>query len=237
MWEFDTAVSEIIQRTPQIKSFRFPIRAEGVTYEAGQFFFITIKIYGKDAFHHFTFSSSPTEKGYIEFSKRITDHEFSQALSVMKPGEWAHIRGPSGTFTLPQNKQKLAFLSGGIGITPLRSMLRYIADSGQSWDVILLYGNPTYEEIAFRDELDKLSAMRFGLRVEHVLSGPDFPSDWKGKKGFINKDLVAEVIQDYKERLFYLSGPPKMVTNLEGQLTSLNITQEKIKRDSFTGYD
>lgn len=221
----------------QIKSFRFPIRAEGVTYQAGQFFFITIKIKGKDAYHHFSFSSSPTEKGYIEFTKRITPHDFSQALAVMKPGEWAHLRGPSGTFTLPPKKQKLAFLSGGIGITPLRSMLRYIADSGEPWDIVLIFGNASYNDIAFRDELDKLSAMKFGLRVEHVLSGPDFPPDWKGKKGFINKDLIGEIIQDHAERSFYLSGPPKMVNNLEDQLIALNIPQEQIKRDSFTGYD
>lgn len=237
MWEFDTAVSEIFQRTPQIKTFRFPIRAEGVTYKAGQFFFITIKINDKDAYHHFSFSSSPTEKDYIEFTKRITQHEFSQTLAVMKRGEWAHLRGPSGTFTLPKTRQKLGFLSGGIGITPMRSMLRYIADSKQSLDIILLYGNSGYEEIAFREELDKLSAMKFGLRVEHVLSGPDFPPNWQGKKGYINKELVAEAIPDYKERLFYLSGPPKMVGSLEDQLIALNIPSEQINRDSFTGYD
>ena len=237
MWEFDTAVSEIIQRTPQVKSFRFPIRAEGVTYEAGQFFFITIKINGNDAVHHFSFSSSPTEKGYIEFTKRITPSEFSRALAVMKPGEWAHIRGPVGTFILPLKYQKLAFLSGGIGITPLRSMLRFIADSRKSWDIVLLYGNSTYDEITFRDELEEMSNMRFGLRVEHVLSGPEFPSDWKGKRGFINKNLVAEVIADYKERLFYLSGPPKMVISLEDQLIALNLPKDQIKKDSFTGYD
>jgi len=119
MWEFETEASEIIQRTPQVKSFRFPIRIRNVSYQPGQFFFLTIKINGKDALNHFSFSSSPTEKGYIEFTKRITTHEFSQALAAMKPGAWAHLKGPLGTFTLPKKKQKLAFLSGGIGITPL----------------------------------------------------------------------------------------------------------------------
>jgi glycine betaine catabolism B len=237
MWQFDTAVSEIIQRTPQVKSFRFAIQAERISYEAGQFFFVTIKVNGKDAVHPFSFSSAPTEKGYLEFTKRITPHEFSQALAVIKPGGWANLKGPNGSFTLPQKKQKLAFLSGGIGITPMRSMLRYIADSGQSWDTVLIYGNSSYDDIAFRDELAKLSAMKTGLRVEHVLSGPDFPPDWKGKRGYINKDIVAEVIPDYKERLFYISGPPKMVTSLEDQIIALNIPQEQIKRDSFTGYE
>jgi ferredoxin-NADP reductase len=236
MWQFDTTVSEIIQRTSQVKSFRFPIQAEEVTYESGQFFFLTIKINGKEAIHHFSFSSSPTEKGYIEFTKRITPHDFSQALAVIKPGDWARLRGPMGSFLLPQKKQKLAFLSGGIGITPLRSMLRYLADNQQTWDIVLVYGNTSYDDIVFRDELDNLNVLKLA-RVEHVLSGPDFPPDWAGKTGYINKDLISEVIPDYPERLFYLSGPPKMVTGLEDQLIALNLSLDEIKRDSFTGYD
>lgn len=237
MWEFDTVFSEIIQRSPQVKSFRFPIRGEGISYDAGQFFFATIKVDGQDAAHHFSFSSSPTEKGYIEFTKRITPSAYSQTLAVSKPGDWAHLKGPTGSFTLPRTKRKLAFLSGGIGITPMRSMLRSIADSQQPWDIVLLYGNSTYDEIVFRDELDKISAMKLGLRVEYVLSGPNFPAEWKGKKGLINKDIIAEVIPDYKERLFYLSGPPKMVNSLGDELIALNLPKEQAKMDSFTGYD
>ena len=237
MWEFETEASEIIQRTPQVKSFRFPIRTHGVSYQPGQFFFLTIKIDGKDAVHHFSFSSSPTEKGYIEFTKRITAHEFSQALATMKPGAWAHLKGPMGAFTLPEKKQKLAFLSGGIGITPLRSMLRYVTDRKERWDIILLYGNASIEEIVFREELNSISESNPALKIVHVLSGPDIPQGWKGKIGLINKDLVAEVISDYKTRFFYISGPPKMVTTLEEQLMFLDIPPEQIQRDSFTGYD
>ena len=236
MFEFDTNVSEVIQRTPNIKSFRFPLKDDHVRYQPGQFFFITIKIRGEEAIHHFSFSSSPTEKGYIEFTKRITTSDFSQALAVMKPGDWAHLYGPEGSFTLPRKKRKLAFLSGGIGITPLRSMLRYITDKRLDFDVVLLYGNNNWEDIAFRDELGSLAANP-RLRVEHILAGPVLPPDWKGKTGFINKDVVAELVPDYTERLFYLSGPPRMVIALEGQLTALDIPREQMKQDSFTGYD
>ncbi|MDP2932205.1 MAG: FAD-binding oxidoreductase [Chloroflexota bacterium] len=237
MFEFDTNVAEVIQRTPNIKSFRFPVKNGHVRYQPGQFFFITIKIRGEAAIHHFSFSSSPTEKGYIEFTKRITTSDFSQALAVMKPGDWAHLRGPEGSFTLPRKKRKLAFLSGGIGITPLRSMLRYITDKKLDFDVVLLYGNNSWEDIAFREELGGMAAANPRLRIEHILSGPDLPPDWKGKTGFINKDMVAELVPDYTERLFYLSGPPRMVIALEGQLTALDILREQMKQDSFTGYD
>jgi|WetSurMetagenome_2_1015567.scaffolds.fasta_scaffold65068_4 glycine betaine catabolism B len=237
MWEFDTKFTDVIRRTPSVKTFRLETHGHDVDYQPGQFFFITIKINGQDANHHFTISSSPTEKGYIEFTKRITPHEFSQALDVLKPGEWAHIRGPSGSFVLPEKPRKLGFLAGGIGITPIRSIFRYITDKNQKWDIVLLYGNSTFEEIVFRDEFEQITRMKPEVRVEHILSGPEFPSGWKGPKGYITKDLIAELIPDYQERLFYISGPPKMVVSLEEQILVLNLPREQVKRDSFTGYD
>lgn len=146
MWDFETALVEVIQRTPAIKSFRFPVQAKGVRYRSGQFFFITINLNGNEAEHHFSFSSSPTEKGYIEFTKRITSSDFSQALDRMKPGAWAHLQGPEGDFTLPRKEFKLGFLSGGIGITPLRSMLRYTIDNKLPYDIVLLYGNASLQD-------------------------------------------------------------------------------------------
>ena len=237
MWSFDSEVSEVIRRTPNIKSFLFPIRAKRVRYRAGQFFYLTIKLDGNDAVHHFSFSSSPTEKGCVMFTKRITSSDFSQALDRLKRGDWAHLRGPEGSFTLPRKERKLGFLSGGIGITPLRSMLRYIADKKFPYDVVLLYANASLQDVAFRDELDSLGKNHPGIRVEHVLSGPDYPPDWKGKKGFINKDLVREAIPDYTQRIFYISGPPKMVISLEEQLSGLGLREKQIRRDSFTGYE
>jgi ferredoxin-NADP reductase len=237
MWEFDTEFSEVIQRTPEIKSFRFPISSTQAPYSPGQFFFVTISVKGQEALHHFSLSSSPTDEQYIEFTKRITTSDFSQTLNVVKPGDWAHISGPLGSFTLPRRIQPLAFVSGGIGITPLRSMLRYITAKKLPHNVVLLYGNNNYEDIAFRDELKHLEASHSGLRVEYVLSGPNIPPDWKGKTGRINQHMIRELVPDYNQRLFYVSGPPKMVIALEEQITALGVPEEKVRRDSFTGYD
>lgn len=237
MWQFESQVSQVIQRTPTVKSFQFPIRAKGVRFLSGQFFFLTIKIRGEEAIHHFSFSSSPADKGNIEFTKRITGSDFSQALNVLKAGDWARLRGPEGSFVLPRKQHKLAFLSGGIGITPLRSMLKYIVYKKLPYDVVMLYGNNSLEEIAFREELAELAASHPSIRIEHILSGPNVPPDWQGKTGYINSALVAELIPDHMDRLFYISGPPKMVIALEEQLTALKIPTSRMKRDSFTGYD
>ena len=241
MWQYETEVSEIIQRTQDIKTFRFDVNGrKDVRYRAGQFFFVTIKIDGREAVHHFTLSSSPTEtadKGYIEFTKRITNSEYSQALDAIQPGTWARVRGAEGDFILPRRQQNLAFLSGGIGITPLRCMLRYIEDKKLQYDVVLIYGNNTLENTAFRDELDEIAAAHDSIRVEYVLSGPDFPPHWEGKRGFITRDFITELIPDYTGRIYYLSGPLGMVLSLEEQLAQANIPQNQIKRDYFPGYD
>ncbi len=243
MWQFDTEVAEVVRRTPQIKSFRFPIRAKGVRYRSGQFFFITIMVDGREAIHHFSFSTSPTDSGYIEFTKRITGSDFSRALDRLVPGDWARLHGPEGGFTLPRKPRRLAFLSGGIGITPLRSMLRYVVARELPFDIVLVYGNSTVADIAFRDELDELATPQPGsrsqtrLRLEYVLSGEEVPADWAGKWGRITQELVREVIPDYRERLFYVSGPPRMVVALETQLAELGVSPAQVKRDSFTGYD
>jgi ferredoxin-NADP reductase len=241
MWQFETVFSQVIQRTPDIKTFRFDVSdRNNVKYRSGQFFFVTIKVNGEEAVHHFTLSSSPTETqkaGYIEFTKRITTSDYSQTLDRVKPGDWAKLRGADGDFVLNPRRRKLAFLSGGIGITPLRSMLRYIVDRALDYDVVLVYGNNSYENIAFRDELDEVAATRKNIRVVYVLSGPDFPAGWKGKKGYITKDLVKESVRDYRQRTFFVSGPLKMVISLEEQLAAANVPPEQIKRDYFPGYD
>jgi glycine betaine catabolism B len=237
MWQFDSEVGEVIQRTPTVKSFRFPIRAKGVRYRAGQFFYLTIKVRGGDAVHHFSISCSPTDKGYIEFTKRITASDFSQALDALKPGDPANLLGPGGAFTLSRKYTKLAFLSGGIGITPLRSMIRYVIHRNLPYDIVLLYGNGSSGEIVFKEELERFAAENPRLRVVHVLSGADLPLGWTGKTGHIDAALVTETVPDYRNRLFYLSGPPKMVVALSQQLGSLDLAAEQIRLDSFTGYE
>ena len=76
MSAFETSVKQIIQRTYNVKSFRFDV-PEDFSYKAGQYFFVTIKSNGEELQKHFSFSSSPTELGYVEFTKKLTGHEFS----------------------------------------------------------------------------------------------------------------------------------------------------------------
>ena len=237
MIKFETEVLNIIQRTHNVKSFRFRIK-EDVDFKPGQFFFVTLKIDETERTKHFSFSNSPTEKGYVEFTKRITDSEFSQALERLKAGDWARLKMPYGSFTFEGEYEKIAFLSGGIGITPIRSICKFATDSMLPTDMVLLYGNNREEDIIFRQDLDNMQSVNKNLRIVYTLTSSDIDRKiWKGRTGYINDTMIREEIPDYKERIFYICGPPRMVESLIDILKNkLSIKQDKIRTENFVGY-
>ncbi len=231
--KIETYVKEIIQRTHNVTSFRFP-RPAALEYKAGQFFFITVKADGKELKKHFSFSSSPTEKTHIEFTKKLTDSDFSTALKALKPGDWARIDAPYGKFTLEGEHKKIGLLAGGIGITPFKSICQYCTDMHLDTKVTLLYGNRTENDIAFRKELEILQQQNQNLKVVFILSEAD--SNWKGATGLITADMIKKEIPDYKETTFYTCGPPKMVEIMEKLVTQMGLPEVQLKREYFTGY-
>lgn len=233
---FDTRVIDTIQRTHDIKSFRFSC-PQDISFKPGQFFFVTIRIHGKEASKHFSFSNSPTEHGYIEFTKRLTGSEFSQALDTLKTGDWARIRMPFGLFTFEGEYPKIACLSSGIGITPVRSICKNACDRHLPTDIVLLYGNRTEKDIAFLDDFRHMAKENRNFRVIYTLSRPLDADSWSGKQGRISGDIIREEIPDYLERIFYICGPPQMVNDLKEVLTKeLMVDTQKIKTELFTGY-
>lgn len=237
MLAFDTSVIEIIDRTPGVKSFRFKTEVD-VDFKAGQFFFVTIKVEGVERTKHFSFSNSPTEKGYLEFTKRITDSEYSRGLERLEIGDWARLKMPYGSFVLEDGIDKIVFLSGGIGITPIRSMCKYVTDVGIMKDIILLYGNNTEKDIIFREDFDMLQKTDKNISIVYALTSPDVDREkWKGRTGYVNEEMLKEEVPDFKERTFYLCGPPAMVQSLKAILKDkLVIAEDKIKLENFVGY-
>jgi len=235
--EFETDVLDVIQRTHDVKSFRFRIN-EDVDFKPGQFFFVTIKIGGIERTNPFSFSNSPTEKGYVEFTKRITDSDFSKALDVLKNGDWARLKMPLGSFTFAGEYKKIAFLSGGIGITPIRSICKFVVDTGLPTDIVLLYSNKDKNGIIFRRDFDEMQGKNKNFRAVYTLTSPSIDKEsWKGRVGYINKEIIQEEMPDYKDRIFYVCGPPKMVESMVDILKSKsNLDESRIKVENFIGY-
>ena len=232
--KFETKFQEIIPRTHDVTSFRFPRPAE-LEYKPGQFFYIAIKQDDRELSKHFSFSSSPTEKDHIEFTKKFTDHEYSLALKAAKVGDWARIDAPYGKFTFEGEYPKIALLGGGIGITPFMSYCKNATDKGLSSKITLFYGCRTPGDIAFRKEFEDMAKGNPNLRLVFTVSQPA-PPDWTGAIGTINVDMVKQHLPDYKENVFYTCGPPRMIDAMEKLVESLGLPKEKLKRELFSGY-
>ena len=231
--KFETNVKEIIPRTYNVTSFRF-LRPATLNYKAGQFLFVTLKANGKELSKHFSFSSSPTEKTLIEFTKKLSDSEFSTTLKALKEGDWARIDAPYGKFTFEGEHEKIGLLAGGIGITPLQSICRYCTDKRLNTKVTLLYGNRTENDIAFREELEPMQLQNKNLKTVFTLTEPS--EEWKGATGLITTEMIKEEIPDYRETTFYTCGPPAMVQAMEKLIEQLDLPKTQLKREYFTGY-
>ena len=231
--KFETYVKEIIPRTYNVISFRFPRPAE-LNYKPGQFLFVTLKADGKELNKHFSLSSSPTEKAHIEFTKKLSESDFSNALKALKNGDWARIDAPYGKFTFEGEHEKIGLLGGGIGITPFISICKYCTDMHLDTKVTLLYGNRTENDIAFRKELEAMQEQNENLKVVFTLSEAD--SEWKGARGLITAEMIKKEIRAYKETVFYTCGPPAMVEIMGKLIEQLGLPKTQLKREYFTGY-
>lgn len=231
--KFETKIMEIIPRTVDVTSYRFP-RPQELTYKPGQYFFITIKQGDKELTHHFSFSSSPTEKDHFEFTKKFTDHEYSMALKAAKVGDWARIDAPYGQFTFEGEHPKIALLAGGIGITPFISICKNATDKRLNSKIILFYGCRTENDIAFKQELEKMQEQNKNLNIIFMIN--EASSQWKGATGVINAEMIKNELPDYNDNLFYVCGPPPMVKAMETLIESIGLPKTQLKLEYFTGY-
>jgi len=231
--KYETKIAEIIPRTADITSFRFP-RPPELDYKAGQFFYVELRQGDKELKKHFSFSSSPSEPGFIEFTKRFTDHEFSMALKAAKVGDWARIDGPWGGFTFDGEFSKIVLLAGGIGVTPFISICKNATDKKLSSTITMFYGSKTEDDIPFRKELEAMQLANSNLKIHFVVNQPK--PDWKGAVGNITADMIVKELPDYKDNIFYCCGPPGMVTAMQNMIVAIGMPKEKLKLEYFTGY-
>lgn len=231
--ELELEIKEIIPRSYNVKSFRLRMQQEPV-FEAGQFLCAKL-LSERECKRYLSISSSPTEKGYIEFTKKITQSDFSKILISLKPEDRLRIEYPFGNFTLKAKEQKIAFLSGGIGITPIRSICKYAVDNNLDADLRLIYANKSIKEIIFKEDFDRMQRLYPRLKVAHVLCEPAV--GFKCVTGLINAQVVRNEIPDYESRKFYVCGPPSMVSAMKDMLIKeLSVPLDNIVTENFQGY-
>jgi ferredoxin-NADP reductase len=185
----------------------------------------------------FTLASSPTED-VVRLGVRFyrEGSTYKRALATMDGRSRLFGAQIAGDFTLPRDaNRKLVFIAGGIGITPYRSMLKYLLDTKQQRDIILIYVNKTAQDIIYRDVLGEAQS-RLGLKALYALTDVQaIPQNWTGHRGRVTAEMLLQVIPDFGERTFYLSGPPDLVRGYEQTLRELGVSGRQIKKDLFAG--
>lgn len=186
---------------------------------------------------YFTIAASPTEKNLRIGVKFFPNgSSYKKALLAMETGDRIFASQLAGEFTLPEDPgKKLCFMAGGIGITPYRSITKYLLDIRQERDIVLLYSNKLAEDIVYKDIFDNYQ--KLGMKTVYVLTDiVSAPKGWTSKVGYIDEKIIREEVPDYKDRIFYISGPHSMVDTFEKVLKGIGIPGNQIKVDFFPGY-
>ncbi len=208
---------------------------QGVPFEAGQFAWLK---FGGSPFvfeeHPFTIASTATEPWRKEFTIKALG-DFTELMSAMRPGRRVYLDGPHGRFTFAHaaGGDGFVFLAGGVGITPMLSMLRTLAANHDPRPALLVVGGRTVDELLHRSELGELAA-RTHLRVVEVLGTP--PDGWTGEVGFVSAELLERLLPDARERRrrhWFVCGPPPMITGVLRALDELAVPRSSVHTELF----
>lgn len=206
-------------------------------YMPGQFHFLTFQR-GPNLpveEHPWTISSSPTAPGVLHSTIKESG-DFTASIGKTKPGDTALVHGPFGHFTyvLHPDESDLVFIAGGVGITPLMSMLRHIRDTHAKRTVTLLYASRHDGEIIFRDELAEMERDGVaGLKVVHVVSDPS--DEWKGERGRLDEERIRRFIgPEATRRSYYLCAPPALHRQAVQTLREADVPAGRIHFERFS---
>ncbi len=237
--KFETSLFKKEQVSKDAYSFYFK-KPDDFAYIAGQYLRMTIPISNPDergSSRFFTISSSPTEN-HLMITTRIIQSSFKKTLVSLTPEIPISILAPFGSFTLQQSENgPYIFLAGGIGVTPLRSMIRYAVDTNLILPITLITSFRTSEDIVFAEELREIAIRHSWLALIETVTRPEESAkSWTGKTGRIDASLIKENIKDPFSSLFYISGAPAMVDSLAQLVQSIGVNNKKIKVEKFSGY-
>jgi ferredoxin-NADP reductase len=217
-----------------IKTFRFR-PDQPVRYTAGQFTAISLPLEQPDERgrrHWFTISSAPTEP-LIGVTTKFTPAQgstFKSALQSLKPGDELDLSDPMGDFVLPQDKTApLLFVAGGIGITPMHSMIKWLNDTGQKRPLHLIYSVRNEAEMVFRELFEK-----HPMKFTPIVTEPT--GSWQGETSPLTPERILDQAGSEPRTLIYIAGPEPMVETFVAELQRLGVPNHRLVTDYFPGY-
>ena len=221
-------------------AFRFE-KPEGFAFKAGQFGDFTLvdpsETDAEGNVRGFSLASAPYE-GDLMFATRMRDTAFKRVLRTMEVGAEITLDAPYGSFTLHNNAKKPAvFLTGGIGVTPVRSIVLQAAHDKLPHKIFLFDSNRRPEDSAFLDELTNAQRQNPNYTFVGTMTEMEKSDQkWDGETGYITKAMLEKYVGDLTLPIYYLAGPASMVTAMRKTLNEAGVDDDNIRTEEFSGY-
>lgn len=223
-----------------IIAFHFE-KPDGFEYKAGQFADYTLQnpTETDDAgnIRGFTFASAPFEHHLVS-TTRVRDTAFKRVLKNAPIGTEVELDAPHGSFTLHNNVARPAvFLTGGIGITPARSIVVQADHDKTAHKIVVFFSNTRPEEAPYLDELTTLAQSNENVTFVPTMTQPETSQQpWHGETGRVDKAMLAKYVDDLTTPIYYLCGPAAMVTGMRTVLHEAGVDDDDIRTEEFPGY-
>jgi ferredoxin-NADP reductase len=216
----------------RITGFRFG-KPAGYEFSAGQYFRLTLETRDGAETKPFSHANAPADP-FIELATRMSGSAFKDALGALVRGDEVTVQGPYGSLIVPDGVTKAVFLVGGVGITPVRSIVRDAEQRGTGLRVRIFYGNHDQLCIPYSGEFAEYQRKDRRFEIVDVLEDP-LPG-WIGERGVIAPELVRRFIDPLDGWHYFMSGPPAMVSAMQRVTDGLSVPEERLSLERFTGY-
>jgi ferredoxin-NADP reductase len=223
-------VLAIFDEAPDIRTFRFA-RPEGFDFKAGQFLTVRVRVDGKDVARCYSISSAPATPGYLEISVKRQGLVSGTLHATLRPGSQVSLHAPAGAFTYPDGDDRpLLLLAGGIGITPVLSMLRHAITAEPTRPVALLYSARSEEALAFRRDLALIGARHPHVRIVLASSQAADPYVYPGR---IDESLIRTTVPEFAGAVAMICGPQSMIDGMRALLVQMGMPAGQVRSEVF----
>lgn len=237
-WRGALRVCRVFEEARGVRTFRLAALdhiALPFTYFPGQFMTVSAPIAGKTVRRSYTIASSPTQLHYASITVKREDHGvFSRYLhDEIEEGDTLDVVAPNGKFTFTGTEADgIVLIAGGVGLTPMMSIIRYLTDIGWHKDIYLLFCCRTTSDFMFREELEQLQERHPNLHVFASMTRAD-GAIWMGLKGRFTKEILSHLVPEIEKHRVHVCGPPPMMEAMLSMLAELGVPEEQVHTEAF----
>ena len=224
----------IRQETPTIKSFALDLSGREIGFMAGQWVDFFVILEGAEAVGGYSITSSPAEQTTFSLAVRRDDsnHPVTNWLHEdARVGDEVEVALGGDFYYEPDEADSVVLIAGGIGLTPLMSIVRSANELATRTRLTLVYSAATPDELLFRDQLESIAANNPRIRPIFTITQP-MPDSWDGPTGRINADLLRAESVDLNA-LFFVCGPPAMIQSMIAVLRDLGVPRPRIRYEQW----